>query len=71
VPGRGERQLAMAGNDELVFAVPGDQLDELLAGLQETDKRGSRYPVNQMLMFEPLYTPAIMAFREKIAVRKG
>jgi len=70
VPGRGERQLGMAGDDEMVFALPGEQLGDLLTGLKETDKQGSRYPINQMLMFEPIYTKAIMDFREKIVIGK-
>lgn len=71
VPGRGERQIGMAGNDEMVFALPGEMLQDLLTGLQETDKLGSRYPIGQMLMFEPLYTKPILEFREKIDVKKG
>lgn len=68
VPGRGERQIGMAGNDELVFALPGEQLDDLLTGLKETDKRGTKYPINQMLMFDPIYTKPIMDIREKIVL---
>lgn len=69
IPGRGERSLGMAGNDEVVFALPGEQLDDFLTGLRETHKAGSRYPIIQYLFFEPVYTPAIMEFRDKIQIR--
>jgi uncharacterized protein (DUF169 family) len=70
IPGRGERSLGMAGNDEVAFALPGEQLDDFLTGLQETHKAGSRYPIIQYLFFEPVYTPAILEFRNKIHTRE-
>ncbi|MGQ9823581.1 MAG: DUF169 domain-containing protein [Desulfotomaculales bacterium] len=69
VPGRGERSLGMAGNDEMAFALPGDQLADFLTGLKETHEAGSRYPISQYLFFEPAYTPAIIDFRNKILSR--
>jgi uncharacterized protein (DUF169 family) len=70
VPGRGERSLGMAGNDEVAFALPGQQLDDFLTGLRETHKAGSKYPIIQYLFFEPMYTPAISEFRNKIHIRE-
>ncbi|MGB9847460.1 MAG: DUF169 domain-containing protein [Desulfotomaculales bacterium] len=69
VPGRGERSLGMAGNDEMAFALPGEQLADFLTGLKETHEAGSRYPISQYLFFEPAYTPAIIDFRNKILSR--
>lgn len=66
IPGRGERSLGMAGNEEVAFALPGEQLDDFLTGLQETHEAGSKYPIIQYLFFEPVYTPAIIEFRNKI-----
>jgi hypothetical protein len=45
-------------------------LDDFLTGLQETHKAGSRYPIIQYLFFEPVYTPAILEFRNKIHTRE-
>lgn len=69
VPGRGERSIGMAGNDEMVFALPGEQLDDFLTGLAETHRAGSKYPIIQYLFFEPAYTPAVIDFRNKILTR--
>jgi uncharacterized protein (DUF169 family) len=69
VPGRGERTLGMAGNEEMVFALPWEQLDDFLTGLTETHEAGSKYPIIQYLFFEPVYTPAIIEFRNKIITR--
>jgi uncharacterized protein (DUF169 family) len=69
VPGRGERSIGMAGNDEMVFAIPGEQLDDFLTGLAETHEAGSKYPIIQYLFFEPAYTPAIINFRNKILTK--
>jgi hypothetical protein len=38
---------------ETVFALPGEMRQNLLAGLQETGKRGSRCPVSRKLMIAP------------------
>lgn len=65
IPGRGERSLGMAGNDEVVFALPGEQLDDFLTGLRETHEAGSKYPIIQYLFFEPVYTPAVLEFQEQ------
>ena len=67
LPGRGERGLGMAGNDEMCFALPASELTTLITGLKTTDEKGSRYPVTQYLFFEPTLGPV----QDKFAKRVG
>jgi len=66
VPGRGERSMGMAGNDELCFTVPGAQLGDLITGVKSTHAAGSKYPSPQFLLFEPKMPPTQSAYAEKI-----
>jgi len=66
VPGRGERSLGMAGNDELCFALPAGQLNTLIEGVKATHEAGSIYPSPQFLFFEPKMGPKQAAFAENI-----
>lgn len=66
IPGRGARQLGMAGDDEMVFTFPAGKLDNFLTGVKETHEKGTRYPINQFLFFEPRFNKAVEKLREKI-----
>ncbi|MBU4316254.1 MAG: DUF169 domain-containing protein [Proteobacteria bacterium] len=66
IPGRGARQLGMAGDDEMVFTLPAKKLDSLLEGLKETHEKGTKYPINQFLFFEPMFNKTVEKLREKI-----
>jgi uncharacterized protein (DUF169 family) len=66
VPGRGERQIGMAADDEMVFALPTVKLQDLLAGLMETDEKGTRYPIQPFLFFEPRYNKSVSKLIKKI-----
>lgn len=66
VPGRGERQIGMASDDEMAFALPGDKFENLLTGLRETDEKGTRYPVQPYLFFEPRFNKAVSQLIKKI-----
>jgi uncharacterized protein (DUF169 family) len=66
VPGRGERQLGMAGDDEMAFALPAVKLQDLLTGLRETDEKGTRYPIQPFLFFEPRFNKAVSKLIKKI-----
>ena len=44
VPCRGDRYRAMAGDDEMIFTVPKEKLEDLLLGLRRVDEYGSRLP---------------------------
>jgi uncharacterized protein (DUF169 family) len=44
VPCRGDRYRAMAGDDEMIFTVPREKLGNLILGLREIEKTGSKLP---------------------------
>ncbi len=60
-PGRGERMIGLTQDYEMAFSLPASQVDDLIAGLEATHKRGSRYPVQSYLLFE---TMQILQFEE-------
>jgi uncharacterized protein (DUF169 family) len=66
VPGRGERQLGMAADDEMAFALPAVKFQDLLTGLRETDEKGTKYPIQQFLFFEPRFNKAVAKLIKKI-----
>jgi len=66
VPGRGERQIGMDSDDEMAFALPMAKLQALLTGLVETDEKGTRYPIQPFLFFEPRYNKAVSKLIKKI-----
>jgi uncharacterized protein (DUF169 family) len=66
IPGRGERQLGMASDDEMAFALPLAKFQDLLTGLKETDDKGTRYPIQPYLFFEPRFNKAVSKLIKKI-----
>jgi len=44
VPCRGDHYLAMAGDDEMIFSVPREELDDLMVGLRHVRSTGSKLP---------------------------
>jgi uncharacterized protein (DUF169 family) len=44
IPCRGDHYHAMAGDEELIFSLPGSKLDMLLSGLRYVEKIGSELP---------------------------
>jgi uncharacterized protein (DUF169 family) len=69
VPGRGERQLGMAADDEMAFALPAAKFRDLLTGLKETDEKGTRYPIQPFLFFEPRFNKAVSKLIKKIQLK--
>jgi len=70
IPGRGARQLGMAGDDEMVFTMPAGKLENFLTGVKETHEKGTKYPINQFLFFEPRFNKTVEKLREKINLIK-
>ena len=66
IPGRGERQLGMAADDEMAFALPAAKLQDLLTGLKETDEKGTKYPIQPFLFYEPRFNKAVSKLIKKI-----
>lgn len=51
IAGGGDRAIAQAQDDEASFALPMSQADALAEGLEESHKRGARYPTRSYLTF--------------------
>jgi uncharacterized protein (DUF169 family) len=67
VPCRGDRYLAMAGDDEMIFTVPKGRLEDLMLGLRYIESTGSKLPRGYILLPEhPLHESY-----EKIAKMMG
>jgi uncharacterized protein (DUF169 family) len=59
IPGNGERIFASTQDDEMVFALPGKFLPELIQGLKEAGKAmGARYPVPPYQNYQPDFPKA-------------
>ena len=72
-PGRGERILAGTEEGEMLFTVPAAFCDTLVDGLARTHERGSRYPVQSYLIYQPSMLQPMQHLGEKLAdiVRKA
>jgi uncharacterized protein (DUF169 family) len=66
LPGRGERILAGTEETEMFFTFPAANLPQLVDGLEKTHARGSRYPVQRYLIYEPPEIPPVKALGEKL-----
>ena len=53
VPGNGDRVWAACQDDEMVMAIPGEQLSGLVEGLEKTHGTGIRYPIPSYLRYQP------------------
>lgn len=53
LPGRGERILAGTDDCEMFLTFPAGICDALLDGLKKTQKKGTRYPVQSYLIYQP------------------
>jgi uncharacterized protein (DUF169 family) len=53
VPGNGDRVWAACQDHEILMAVPGAHLEELVEGLEKTHRKGIRYPIPTYLKYQP------------------
>jgi len=60
IPCRGDHYFAIAGDDELVFAIPVEKLDDLMEGLRFLETTGSKLPKNYSMMHEPEFPESYM-----------
>jgi uncharacterized protein (DUF169 family) len=49
IPCRGDRWLAMAADDELIFSVPTGKMEDLMLGLKRIDETGSKMPFKRVI----------------------
>ena len=69
IPGMGDRIFSMTQDDEMVFSLPGQELQELGQGLQEAgNKIGARYPVTFYQNFEPEFPKPYKVLGEKLGI---
>lgn len=70
VPGMGDRIFSMTQDDEMVFALPGECLADLVRGMKEAGKKiGARYPVTFYQNFQPEFPPPYQALAEEIGIQ--
>ena len=60
IPCRGDHYFGIAGDDELVFAIPIEKLDDLMEGLRFLETTGSKLPKNYSMMHEPEFPESYM-----------
>lgn len=53
LPCRGDRYYALAGDDEIIFTVPTEKIEDLLEGLRHVEKYNSRLPKSPEMVREP------------------
>jgi len=54
IPGAGDRIFSMTQDDEMVFALPGSAVPDLVEGLKKSGKKiGARYPITFYQNFQP------------------
>ncbi len=65
-PGRGERILAGTDDCEMLFTFPAKHAVPILDGLRKTHEKGTRYPVQRYVLYEPPSIPPMKALEEKL-----
>jgi uncharacterized protein (DUF169 family) len=65
-PGRGERTFAGTDDSEMCFSIPASQLESLMDGLEQTQKKRMRYPIQGYLLYQPRLASPMEALREKL-----
>ncbi len=69
IPGAGDRIFSMTQDDEMVFALPGSAVPELVEGLKEAGKKiGARYPITFYQNFQPEFPKLYKDAGEELGV---
>lgn len=67
-PGRGERILAGTDECEMFFTFPAKDLELLVDGLEKTHKKGTRYPIQSYMIYQPPTIPPVKTLDDKLKV---
>jgi uncharacterized protein (DUF169 family) len=67
-PGRGERILAGTDESEMFFSFPAKDLELFVDGLEKTHKKGTRYPIQSYMIYQPPVIPPVKTLDEKLRV---
>jgi uncharacterized protein (DUF169 family) len=65
-PGRGERILAGTGESEMFMTLPAKFCESLLDGLKKTEDKGTRYPVQSYMIYQPPTIKPMKILEEKL-----
>ncbi len=68
VPCRGDRYFAIAAEDELIFTIPRNRLEDLMAGLRYLETTGSRLPRNYYMEREPELPESYMKIAKMVGM---
>lgn len=66
-PGRGERILAGTDESEMFFSLPAKYCESLLDGLKKTQEKGTRYPVQSYMVYQPPTIKPMKSLEKKLA----
>ncbi len=66
-PGRGERILAGTDESEMFMTFPARYCESLLDGLKKTHEKGTRYPVQSYMIYQPPTIKPMKSLEEKLA----
>jgi uncharacterized protein (DUF169 family) len=67
IPGNGDRIFSMTQDDEMVFALPGKDLETLVAGLKDAGRKvGARYPITFYQNFQPEFPALYKTLGEEV-----
>lgn len=66
LPCSGDRIFGLTEDDEMIFAMPADGAERLIAGLEGTHKAGIRYPIPKFMRFQPQYPAQYERLREAL-----
>ena len=67
-PGRGERILAGTDESEMFMSFPVRYCESLLDGLKKTQEKGTRYPVQSYMIYQPPTIKPMRTLEEKLSV---
>ena len=65
-PGRGERILAGTDDSEMFFTFPASHLEKIVDGLEKTQEKGLRYPIQGYVLYQPPVLPQMKALGKKL-----
>jgi uncharacterized protein (DUF169 family) len=65
-PGRGERILAGTDESEMFLTFPAGECEALVDGLQKTQAKGTRYPVQSYMLYQPPVIKPVKSLGEKL-----
>ena len=69
IPGMGDRIFSMTQDDEMVFAIPGMLLEDLVSGLKNAGKKiGARYPVTFYQNFQQEFPKPYKVLGETLGI---